>query len=323
MLQNSRDIVKIKSANLSVDPLTERRPYDPEIMSMLTKEIEESGFRVDKPLRVRPDTRKRGHYLITCGQHRFLAGLEAGTAKFPCKIEKAQEDRFALRGAYFDNELSCPVDAITEAEYFQKMAHVIQKERKRDISKLKRKMPVQELALEFSHDENYVKSRLRLLQLPKGIQFMVRRYAYKYQKGFKMSPTVAERLFFLLSVLRGQNVKNPEAKLVNIAIMMSGRSMSKKDVNEMIIDISTNGYDAWKNRKIGADKPKYCSFCGRATSVDEGASWIIPCPECRGKIELLMREDKLPHVREFELRKNPSTVPLHEVDPELHKPKKP
>lgn len=320
MARNSDEIVKIKASNLSIDPLTERKPYDKEVFRRLVKEIEIEGFRPDKALRVRPNPNFRGKYLITCGQHRYRAGLEAGVAVFPCKIERTQEDRFALRGAYFDNELSCPVDAITEAEYFKKMAEIIQKGRGKKFDELKRKMPLKELALEFSHDENYVKSRLRLLQLPKAIQFMVRRYAYKYQRGYKMSPTVAEKFFFLYNMLKAQNVKNPESELVKTALIVSDKGMSKRDVYSMLVEISTKGYDAWKNRKVSVTDAKYCTFCGRQTSVDDGASWIIPCPDCRSKIEVLMREGKIPHTREFESKKNPN-IPLHEQNSELHKPK--
>ena len=86
------DIEYLNVRYLSVDPLTKRETYDPKTLKMIEEDIAEHGFRKEHPLTVRPDKKKRGHWKITCGQHRFEAGVKAGICSFPCVKKEFQED---------------------------------------------------------------------------------------------------------------------------------------------------------------------------------------------------------------------------------------
>jgi len=231
---NDKKISWIKSDHLKVDPKTRRRGYDPAVKENLRQDMIEFGFRVEHPLVVRPNPKKRRHWLITCGQHRFEAGMNAGIGTFPCVKRRKQDDMFALSEAYRDNKLSCPVDAITEAEYFHNVGMEILKERGIDAkgaSALKRKYPEEQIALQMGVTKNYVKHRLPLLLLPKMVQYMVRRYYMPSQRGYKISPSIGDELARLQNHLRMQNDADPSR---NIDVEKAVRDMAIKCWHERL-----------------------------------------------------------------------------------------
>jgi len=280
----------INSKFLKVDPTTKRRGYDSAILEKLRQDIIEFGFRPEHPLVVRPNPKKKGHWLITCGQHRFEAGLKAGIGTFPCVKRRRQEDIYALSEAYRDNVLSCPVDAITEAEYFHKVGMEILKERGHDAkgaSALKRRYPEEQIALQMGVTKNYVKHRLPLLQLPKVVQFMVRRYYMTSQRGYKISPSIGEELARLQRLLCMQNEADPrreidvEKAVREMAINCWNDRLSRHALRKIIVDIQYQGYNEWKDKEpIEKDEIK-CIICGKEARDNP---WVALCPEHKQEI---------------------------------------
>lgn len=63
-----------------------------EIFESVKEDIEENGF--NKPINVRPDPEKEGHYLVIDGEHRYRAWLEltGGKLPVPCIIDSDPDE---------------------------------------------------------------------------------------------------------------------------------------------------------------------------------------------------------------------------------------
>jgi ParB-like chromosome segregation protein Spo0J len=286
-----KKIVYIKSTHLEVDPATRRRGYDPITLKKLREDIREFGFREEHPLVVRPNPEKKNHWLITCGQHRFEAGLKAGIGYFPCVKRRKQDDMYAIAEAYRDKNLHSPVDAITEAEYFHRLGMEILKERGHDVksaSALKRKYPEEIIALQMGVTKNYVMHRLPLLKLPKMIQYMIRRYYMPSQRGYKLSPSMGEELARLQNHLHMQNKADPSRKInvkdavEEMAIRCYNDRLSRHELRKIVAQIAYDGYNEWEGKKpIEKDSPR-CIICGEEAHENP---WVPVCT--KHKQELL------------------------------------
>lgn len=301
---------------LSVDPLTRRGVYDPKIQKMLEEDIAEHGFRKEHPLTVRPDKKKRNRWVITCGQHRFEAGVKVGICNFPCVKKEFQDDIHAIAEAYKDNTLACPVDAITEAEYFKKLGLRLLKERGHSINSvrmLKRKYPEELIALQMGVKTAFVKHRLALLNLPKFVKWLVRRSSMPSEKGLKLYPTVAEevgRIYrnILNQRKAGTTKVNAKSAIAKLALKFSREKTTLHDARKIGADMAYKGYDAWANQKPIPENTIRCAKCGEKIEPED-SPWLALCPKHKEKY--LNRS----------LKPNPHLIPLHESSPHQHKVK--
>jgi len=62
-LLKSIKLDRIQSKYLRIDPLTKRKAYDPRVYKQIEEDIAKHGFRDEHPLVVRPDPKRRGHWL--------------------------------------------------------------------------------------------------------------------------------------------------------------------------------------------------------------------------------------------------------------------
>ena len=299
---------------LSVDPLTRRDTYDPKTMKMIEEDIAEHGFRKEHPLVVRPDKTKRGHYKITCGQHRFEAGVNRGICTFPCVVKEFQDDIHAISEAYKDNVLACPVDAITEAEYFKKFGLLLLKERghsNHSIKNLKRKYPEKLIALQMGRSEAYIKHRLALLRLPRIVQWMIKRYNLRSEKGLKLNPTIGSELSRIYKNIwaqkkAGTTKVKAKSAITKLALKLSREKTTLHDTRKIGVEIAYRGYDAWASQKTPPENTIRCAKCGEII-VPEDNPWLALCPEHKEKY------------LNKQLKSNPHLKPLHECDPERHR----
>jgi hypothetical protein len=318
MSSRTKEVEYISVRYLRVDPLTKRNYYDEETKRRLRDSIKEDGFKEEHALVVRPDPERKGHWLITCGQNRFEAGVRAGTVQFPCVKRRKQDDLMALREAYDDNVLRCDPDPITQAECFYKVGkEKLKGYGKKDVDPLTQKyqMPIASIALELNEPEPFVKRRLTLLKLPQAVQKMVSRCYMKNQKGFKLSPAIGEELAKGLWLLRKQGVKNPEWEINKLAFRFFKNKTTQREARKTLVEIGYLGYENWENSTGQNQKETRCAICGAVTDH----SWVSLCDT--HMFELTDR-----HKPDYErpsplpsLKPNPNAQPLHEVDPELHK----
>lgn len=348
MKQN--EVVRIKSEYLSTDPLTKRETYDPKILRMIEEDIAEHGFRDEHPLVVRPNPKKRGYWLITCGQHRFEAGPRAGIGYFPCVKKEFQGDIEALGEAYKDNILACSVDAITEAEYFDKLGRIIMKgmgHTDASFDSLRRKYPVERIALQMGIEKKHVEHRLNLLKLPEVVKWMVRRYYMPSEKGYKLSPTIAEELYRIQNLLKmqkdagtiGANPNNPikiKREMMDLAVKFWREKITLHEARKVAAEIGYQGYENWRDQKVIADrKGVRCVGCGKPIPEWE-VPWTPLCMECKHELIPLtgLTRPSLSNIYSKgepkpakgtnpvnETKPNPH-LPLHELDPKHHKPKR-
>jgi len=318
MRSRIKEVEQINVRFLKVDPLTKRNYYDEETKRRLIESIKTSGFKEEHALVIRPDPNEKGHWLITCGQNRFEAGVKAGVVQFPCVKRLRQEPLMALQEAYEDNVLRCDPDPITEAEYFCKAGKEILKGHgKENVDPLKQKhqMPIEQIALQLGEPGPFVKRRLALLQLPKAAQKMISRYYMKNQKGFKLSPAIGEELAKGFWLLKRQGVKNPEWEINKLAFKFFTDKTTQREARKILIDIGLLGYENWENSTGNDKKETRCALCG---AVTERNSWLSLCDKHKAEIFTKHnpddKADSLP-----ELKPNPNAKPLHIVDPELHK----
>ena len=273
---------------LSVDKLTKRKIYDSAIFHRLVEDIKDNGFKEEHPLVVRPDPKKTGYWKITCGQHRFEAGQQAGVARFPCIIRSYQRDPvIAIREALLDNTLRCEPDPITEAQYFKKMGLSILKQMgysDEKIKSLKRKMPIERISREVNLSVGIVKRRLSLLRLPNIAQHMIGRFSVKNARGMKLPVSIGEELVYAYENIKMQKVKNPDKKLNRLAYKCYREKLRVKEVRHIVSEIARLGYNTWKNKKIVIDENGIrCAICG-GKAVQEDVPWLPFCLDHKADI---------------------------------------
>ena len=306
---------KINVKFLRVDPLVKRESYDQRVLKMLEEDISEHGFRKEKPLVVRPDREKgKGFWKITCGQHRYEAGVSVGVCYFPCVKKEFQDDVQAIAEAYKDNVILCQVDAITEAEYFKKLGLKILKERGHSVKTIRgmhRKYPEDLIARQMGVTKHYVKHRLALLRLPKEIQWYIRRYYMPSETGLKLNPTVGEELSRLYRNIIMQNEAgtirtDPKKAILEVALKFSREKTSLQEARKIAADISYKNYDVWsKTKSYEPSKIIRCTKCGDVVPPEDNP-WLALCH--KDKEEYLNRKTK----------PNPHLTPLHEIDSGSH-----
>lgn len=313
----------ISAKYLEIDPMVKRHTYDPAIQEKLFEDIRENGFKTEHPLVVRPNLKKRGCWLIVSGQHRFEAGLKAGVSTFPC-IEKEYENNVLITAdAYKDNTLVCPVDAITEAIYFDTIGKEMLKMRGHNdesIEGLERKYPHERIALQTGVTRDYVVHRLKLLKLPPFVQWMIKRYYQPSQKGQKLSPTIGEELVRIMDLLKKQNVINLNRAMFDLALLFWKEKVTLHEARKIAAEIAYHGYDKWKYRgKVVIENIQQirCAVCGKDLS-EEDMPWTPLCIDHKYQISSGNATNRVYSKGAI----NPNR-PLHEIDPETHKPKRP
>ena len=324
-------IAWIKSTQLSIDPLTKRDTYDSEIFQRLVEDIRDNGFKEEHPLVVRANPKKKGQYFITCGQHRFEAGLKAGIGTFPCIKRLRQIDPIiALREAYQDNLLRCEPDPITEAQYFEKIGLAILKQMgytKKKLTTMKRKMPIERIGAEVGLSISVIKKRLSLLRLPRITQIMISRFSMKNARGLKIPASTGEELVSLYEMLKMKKDEwkiDPDKELNRIAFKCYKEKMRVKDVRNMATEIVRQGYDNWKNKKVVIDeKGVICAICVERTTLEE-VPWVPLCNEHKADILTNYKRKECDKelaktMKKHGLKPNPHLKPLHECNPKLHK----
>jgi hypothetical protein len=307
------DVEYLNVRYLSVDPLTRRDTYDSKIMKMIEEDISEHGFRKEHPLVVRPDnTKGKGFWKITCGQHRFEAGKARGISDFPCVKKEFQDDIHAISEAYHDNVLACPVDAITEAEYFRNFGLLLLKKRghsRNSVRKLKRKYPEELIALQMHVSKAYVMHRLALLRLPKIVQWMIKRY-YQHERGLKLNPTIGAELSRIYKNIWAQKKAgitkvNAKSAITKLALKLSREKATLHETRIIGADIAYKGYDAWVSQKRLPENTIRCAKCGEMVAPEDNP-WLALCPAHKEKY------------LNKQLKPNPHLKPLHEIEPQKH-----
>ena len=204
------------------------------------------------------------------------------------------------------------------------------------IDDLERKYPVERIALQMGVTKQYVSHRLRLLLLPEIVKWMVQRYYMPSERGYKLSPAVAEELYRIQNVLQKQRDAkivtdlNVKREMANLAVKFWKEKTTLEDARKIAAEIAYQGYEKWKNKKVIADKEGIrCAVCGKPI-----AEWEVPwTPLCiEHKHEVLTSLPTLAYPIKgkcrfgnglnvvTDLKPNPN-VPLHELYPKNHKPK--
>lgn len=297
-------IVKIESKLLSIDPITRRDFYDPDARSKLHKSMKK-GFEDEHPLVIRPDKEKRGHWLITCGQHRFEEGTKLGIMEYPCII-KEQSDKDAIVGASEDNTINAPLDAISQAKLFERLGNIILAERVKKghhplkgVNTLERKYPVSKIAEYFGiENTDFVDHRLRLLELPEKVQWMIARNSQISQTGHKISPTIGYELYRIQTNLEMQKEGNIEEKILELAVKINKDWIHSQEVRTIRNEIGQLGYEKWKDKQAGIvnkienGKIITCAICGK--EVNGESPWLPFCLEHKYMITSNSLRGKIP-----------------------------
>ncbi len=151
MAQPALAAQSIPLAKISESPLNPRKIYDKAQLEDLAKSIKELG--VLEPVLVRPV--KGGHELVY-GHRRFRAAKKAGLDAIPATIREL-DDRQVLEIQVVENLQRADVTPIEEARGYVALVKEHQ-------------VPVREIAVRIGRTEAHVYQRMKLTELPKGIQ---------------------------------------------------------------------------------------------------------------------------------------------------------
>jgi ParB family transcriptional regulator, chromosome partitioning protein len=149
-------------ASLPVDaihanPRQPRRRFEPEATSGLASSIREQGLL--QPVVVRP--RPEGGYELIAGERRWRAAREAGVAELPALVRDA-DDRESLLLALVENVAREQLSPVEEARAYASLIDEFE-------------LSLGDVAARVGRSKPSVSNRLRLLELPEEVLWMVAR----------------------------------------------------------------------------------------------------------------------------------------------------
>jgi ParB family chromosome partitioning protein len=151
-----------KLAHLPVDaiyanPRQPRRRFEPEATTGLASSIKQQGLL--QPIVVRP--RAAGGYELIAGERRWRAAREAGIAELPALVREA-DDRDTLLLALVENVAREQLSPVEEARAYAALLDEFE-------------LSLAEVAERVGRSKPSVSNRLRLLELPEEVLWMVAR----------------------------------------------------------------------------------------------------------------------------------------------------
>jgi ParB family chromosome partitioning protein len=152
----------VQLAHLPVDaihanPRQPRRRFEPEATSGLASSIKQQGLL--QPVVVRP--RAAGGYELIAGERRWRAAREAGVAELPALVREA-DDRDSLLLALVENVAREQLSPVEEARAYAALLDEFE-------------LSLTDLAERVGRSKPAVSNRLRLLELPEEVLWMVAR----------------------------------------------------------------------------------------------------------------------------------------------------
>jgi ParB family transcriptional regulator, chromosome partitioning protein len=149
-------------ADLPVDaihanPRQPRRRFEPEATSGLASSIKQQGLL--QPIVVRP--RQAGGYELIAGERRWRAAREAGLETLPALVREA-DDRDSLLLALVENVAREQLSPVEEARAYASLVDEFE-------------LSLGEVAVRVGRSKPSISNRLRLLELPEEVLWMVAR----------------------------------------------------------------------------------------------------------------------------------------------------
>ncbi len=187
-------------AHLPVDaihanPRQPRRRFEPEATSGLASSLKQQG--VLQPIVVRP--RREGGYELIAGERRWRAAREAGLATLPALVRDA-DDRETLLLALVENVAREQLSPVEEARAYASLVDEFE-------------LTLGDVAERVGRSKPSVSNRLRLLELPEEVLWMVARgeLTEGHARAVLSLPGDAERKLLAKRIAReGMSVRGAE-----------------------------------------------------------------------------------------------------------------
>ena len=151
------ELVQLPVASIHPNPRQPRRRFEPEAGSGLARSIEAQGLLQPVVVRSRP----AGGYELIAGERRWRAAGEAGLAKVPALVREA-DDSESLLLSLVENVAREQLSAVEEARAYAVLMDEFG-------------LAVGEIAGRVARSASSVSNRLRLLELPDDILWMLAR----------------------------------------------------------------------------------------------------------------------------------------------------
>ena len=189
------ELAELAVEQIHPNPRQPRRRFEPEAGSGLAKSIETQGLL--QPVVVRP--RPAGGYELIAGERRWRAAKEAGVAKVPALVREA-DDQQSLLLSLVENVAREQLSPVEEARAYAILVDEFG-------------LGVGEIADRVGRSTPSVSNRLRLLELPDDVLWMIARgeLSEGHAKAVLSAPGQAERRRLAKRVLKeGLSVRATE-----------------------------------------------------------------------------------------------------------------
>ena len=176
-LGDGPELAELAVEQIHPNPRQPRRRFEPEAGSGLAKSIETQGLL--QPVVVRP--RPAGGYELIAGERRWRAAREAGVAKVPALVREA-DDQQSLLLSLVENVAREQLSPVEEARAYAILVDEFG-------------LAVGEIADRVGRSTPSVSNRLRLLELPDDVLWMIARgeLTEGHAKAILAAPGQAER----------------------------------------------------------------------------------------------------------------------------------
>jgi ParB family chromosome partitioning protein len=194
-LGDGPELAQLAVESIHPNPRQPRRRFEPEAGSGLARSIEAQGML--QPVVVRP--RASGGYELIAGERRWRAAKEAGVAKVPALVREAGDSESLLL-SLVENVAREQLSAVEEARAYAVLMDEFG-------------LPVGEIAERVGRSSSSVSNRLRLLELPDDILWMLARgeLTEGHARAVLAAPGQAERRRLAKRVLKeGLSVRQTE-----------------------------------------------------------------------------------------------------------------
>jgi ParB family chromosome partitioning protein len=176
-LGDGPELAQLAVESIHPNPRQPRRRFEPEAGSGLAKSVQTQGLL--QPVVVRP--RPAGGYELIAGERRWRAAREAGLAKVPALVREA-DDSQSLLLSLVENVAREQLSAVEEARAYAMLIDEFG-------------LGVGEIAEQVGRSSPSVSNRLRLLELPDDVLWMLARgeLSEGHAKAVLAAPGQAER----------------------------------------------------------------------------------------------------------------------------------
>jgi ParB family transcriptional regulator, chromosome partitioning protein len=194
-VRDAPELIRLPVTDIHPNPRQPRRRFEPEASSGLARSIEAQGLL--QPVVVR--TRQDGGYELIAGERRWRAAKDAGIAEVPALVREA-DDSESLLLSLVENVAREQLSAVEEARAYAILLDEFD-------------LPVGEIATRVGRSSSSVSNRLRLLELPDEILWMLARAELTegHARAVLAAPGQAERRRLAKRVVReGLSVRATE-----------------------------------------------------------------------------------------------------------------